>query len=52
MTIKVYKKGASMKQNFTNKINYDLMNLLDIFATEPKEKPRMVETCNLPLVLT
>jgi hypothetical protein len=25
-------------KTFTNKINYDLMNLLDTFAREPKEK--------------
>jgi hypothetical protein len=37
-----------MEKTFTNKINYDLMNLLDTFAREPKEKQSMVEIITKP----
>jgi hypothetical protein len=32
------------RKTFTNKINYDIMNLLDPFAMEPNEKPSTVES--------
>jgi hypothetical protein len=37
-------EGNFNGKTFTHKINYDLMNLLDTFAREPKEKQSMVKS--------
>jgi hypothetical protein len=38
MKIKVQQEGILNGITFTNKINYGLMNLLNTFARDPKEK--------------